>query len=342
MTQSIPKPRIEYIDIAKGLLIICLLFGHERVYGPMDGVDDKFMFIMAYPCVIYSAFFMQAFFIITGFCSSFKVDFKMFLWKNIKTLLLPSILLFMFSEYYKLCIFEHTLSTLPFSKLALWITTGAPWFIMAMFLGKLLYWPICRLQKKWQIVILAVLYLIGLLAHKYSSYPNYLWYQHTLLLTPYLLVGNQLKVNRLLEGDIFLKYAAGFFVVSISVQVLLSKCGGYIIPSQDYSICVTLLNFPIHIVNSVSGTALTLWVSKRIAHSGFLSTLGKGTLLIYLWNGIVYRSIIRLLMPFYNAESFFACTIFHVVCLVAMYVAFYYIVRIVYEHKSINWIVGKW
>ena len=342
MTQSISKPRIEYIDIAKGILIMCLLFGHERAYGPMDGVNDRFMYVMTYPCVIYGAFFMQAFFIITGFCSSFKVDFKTFLWKNVKTLLLPSILLFMFSEYYKLCIFEHTLSTLPFSKLALWITTGAPWFIMAMFLGKLLYWPIYRLRLKWQIVILAVLYLTGLVAHQYSSQPNYLWYQHTLLLTPYMLVGNQLKVHGYLDNDKFLRYGEILFVVGISVQVLFSLWAGYIIPSQDISICITLVNFPIHIVNSISGAALTLWVSKRIAHSGFLSTLGKGTLLIYLWNGIVYRSIIRLLMPFYEAESFFVSTIFHVVCLVAMYMTFYYIVRIVYDHKSLNWIVGKW
>lgn len=190
MVQTATKPRIEFIDIAKGILIMCLLFGHVRVYGHIEGMNDKFMDVMLYPIDIYRSFFMQAFFVITGFCSSFKIDFKTFLWKNVKTLLLPSILLFLFSEFYKLCIFEHTISALPFIKLALWITTEAPWFIMAMFLGKLLYWPIYRLQLKWQVIILSILYLVGLISHLYSPLPNYLWFQHALLLTPYLLVGN--------------------------------------------------------------------------------------------------------------------------------------------------------
>ena len=66
-----PKPRITYIDVAKGILICCLLYGHIRVYGPMDGLQDDVMQFMSKTGPLYGAFFMQTFFIITGFCSSF-------------------------------------------------------------------------------------------------------------------------------------------------------------------------------------------------------------------------------------------------------------------------------
>lgn len=342
MTQVNTKPRIEYIDIAKGILIMCLLFGHILFYAPMDGVEDKVMHKMHLPITFYNAFFMQSFFIITGVCSSFRDNFKNFFQKNVKTLLLPSILLFLFSEFFKLLVFSHSLSVEPFNKLSLWLTTGAPWFIMAMFLGRLLYWPIYRLPVKSQIVTLSFLYITGLIMNLYTSIPNYLWYQHTLLLTPYLFVGSQMKVHSLLDNDKFLKYLAiGGFAI-IFTQMVIGRFCGFVIPSHDYTICIKLWNFPIHIINSITGTALVLWVSKNIAHCRFLSTLGTGTLLIYLWNGIVYRSIIRLLIPFYNPDSFIICALFHVSALLLCYVAFYFIVVLIYNHKSLNWIVGKW
>ena len=342
MAQALSKSRIEYIDIAKGILIMCLLYGHAIIFAPMDGIKDSFMNKMSYPIAFYNAFFMQSFFIITGYCSSFRTDFKTFLWKNIKTLLLPSVLLFLFSEFYKLIIFKHSLSVEPLCKLVLWLTTGAPWFIMAMFLGKLLYWSIYRFPISWQIMAIFLLYIIGLITNQYTSIPNYLWYQHTLLLTPYLFVGNQLKTHNLLDNDKLLKYLAIFGFNIIVFQMILGHWLGYVIPSHDFTICIKLWNFPIHIINSITGTALVLWVSKNIVHSRFLNTLGMGTLLIYLWNGIVYRSIIRILYSFYDPDSLIKCALFHVSALLLCFVTFYYIVIFIYNHKSLNWIVGKW
>lgn len=84
------RPRIAYIDIAKGILIMCMLYGHIRVYGPMEGMNDPVMHIMSHTSGLYGAIFMQSFFIITGFCTSFTGGVK-YIWKNIKTLLIPSI-----------------------------------------------------------------------------------------------------------------------------------------------------------------------------------------------------------------------------------------------------------
>lgn len=100
------RPRIAYIDIAKGILILCMLYGYIRVYGPMEGMNDPVMHVMSHTSGLYGAFFMQSFFIITGFCTSFTGGGKKYIWKNIKTLLFPSMLLFLYPNIIKLHFFK--------------------------------------------------------------------------------------------------------------------------------------------------------------------------------------------------------------------------------------------
>ena len=334
--------RLEFIDIAKGILIMCMLFGHVNVYGPMDGVQDRFMNLMSYPCVIFSAFFMQAFFIITGYCSTFNVDFKVFLWKNVKILLIPSILLFLFSEFFKLIVFSNTFSLLPFYKLITWVANGAPWFIMAMFLAKLIYWPISRMKWEWQLLLLLIIYLSGLLSHYYIPNYNYAWFQHTFLLIPYLFIGRLIRIYCLWDNLKLLRFSAIVFSLIIIIQVFLSSLEIYVIPSHDHSICITFENFPIHVLNSILGTFFIIYISKRISCSRFLSTLGTGTLIIYLLNGVVYRSIIRISYSIYNSDNLLLCVFFHFFTFILCYVVFYLLVRVVYRYRSLSWIVGKW
>lgn len=217
-----PKPRITYIDVAKGILICCLLYGHIRVYGPMDGLQDDVMQLMSKTGPLYGAFFMQTFFIITGFCSSFKVGFKNFLWKNIKTLLIPSILLFLFSEYYKMIVFQA--DNHPFVLLLDWLTTGGPWFIITMFWAKIIYYGIYKLSVKYQIALMGLLYFSGLVLPHFHVI-NYQWHQHVFLMIPYLYVGTWCKAHvDVMER--YLKPVAYFGALSIVLQNFIAQLGG--------------------------------------------------------------------------------------------------------------------
>ena len=40
------KERIEYIDVAKGILTMCLLYGHSYIYGNIVGVDVEAMHLL--------------------------------------------------------------------------------------------------------------------------------------------------------------------------------------------------------------------------------------------------------------------------------------------------------
>ena len=70
--------------------------------------------------------------------------------------------------------------------------------------------------------------------------------------------------------------------------------------------------------------------------------MGMGTLLCYLWNGIVYRTIIRLLMPLYVPENILITLIFHIITLVMSYAAYFGLIKLIFENQYLIWIVGKW
>lgn len=335
------KPRLAYIDIAKGILICCLLYGHIRVYGPMEDMWDNVMRVMSHTGGLYGAFFMQSFFIITGFCSSFKDKFIPFLWKNLKTLLIPAILLFLFSEYYKLLVFgDEGGAILPLEKLAGWVDLKAPWFVLAMFWGRIIYWWISRVTVKIQILVLFMLYILGLLCNMYEVH-NYQFFQHTLLLLPYIFVGQLWKGHKDIV-DAYLKPVAIFGACSILLQNILSQAGVFSMPEHDFAICVSIKNFPLHILNSITGTAFVIFISKRISNNRFLERMGLGTLLIYLWNDIVYRSIVRLLWPIYCPDNIVLCVVFHVIALALCYASLYFIIRPLYQGKYLKWIMGKY
>ena len=74
--------RIEYVDILKGIGIICVLLGHNLVVQD----DGQLPEIMRY--IIYS-FHMPLFFFLSGYVFSTKVNWTNFIKKKIKTIVVP-------------------------------------------------------------------------------------------------------------------------------------------------------------------------------------------------------------------------------------------------------------
>lgn len=332
--------RIAYIDIAKGILICCLMYGHMLIFARERGIDDSAMVVMQKGIKLYAGFFMQSFFIITGFCSSFKRDFGDFFWRNVKTLLIPAIILVVFSDYIQEIVFDHHITTEPLANLEGWITFGAPWFILTMFFAKVAYWGLSRMEFKWQVAIIAVLYLLGIALNITDVIPNYLYHRHTLLMLPYLFLG-QLCKKHYDKVCKWLPYIALFGVISILGQFVVSQfVDSYSIPVHDFNISINR-TFPVHIVNAVSGTAIVMWLSKVINKSKFFETLGKGTLLIYLWNGLVNRLVLSV-VPYPNGGGILQQIVFHSIVYFVILVLFYLLVKLVYETKYLRWMVGKW
>ena len=92
-SNDIKTDRIPWIDISKGILILCLVYGHHKLFAMRSGYEDGVTVFIQHSMRFYAVFFMQTFFIITGLCSSFTTQFSKFIWKNVKTLLIPAALL---------------------------------------------------------------------------------------------------------------------------------------------------------------------------------------------------------------------------------------------------------
>ena len=124
------KRRINYLDIAKGIGIILVVWAHAR--GPLQSY-------------IYQ-FHMPFFFIISGLLYSEKSSFKEYLWKKTKGLYIPFVfwnLLFYLTKTIirgssaKVILKNAGLIVLTLSKDGEFL--GAPWFLASLFIISVLY-----------------------------------------------------------------------------------------------------------------------------------------------------------------------------------------------------------
>lgn len=329
--------RIKYIDIAKGLLICCLIYGHMLIFARQEGIDDCIMPIIRKSIKLYNAFFMQTFFIITGFCSSFNKDFRHFLWGNVKSLIIPSYLLVLISYFLQMSLWGKAGGAS--ANFFLWFTNGGPWFIVSLFWAKILYWLIAKLSIRQQFIVIGIIYAIGLTLNITNVIPNYSYHRHVMLMLPYLFVGHYCR-NNMDTYNKWLYPLAIFGVLSISIQFIVSlNVDWYSIPTHDAHIRLNK-TFYIHIINAITGSAFILWISSKIKDNSFLETLGQGTLLIYLWNGLINVLLLKIIPS--PSESIFYSIVFHIFIYILMLFIFYFLIKVIYGSKYINWLVGKW
>ena len=100
------RKRLEYIDVAKGIMISLLVFHHYP--SSMGGIAVAHIDEIKCWQEWFIVFFMPAFFFITGFCSNFNKPFKEFLISNLKVLLIPAILFIVINRLLSAIFYCHT------------------------------------------------------------------------------------------------------------------------------------------------------------------------------------------------------------------------------------------
>jgi len=335
------KKRIEYIDAAKGILIMCLLYGHSYIYEGFVGVDEEAMHLLGKTSKIYGCFFMQAFFLITGYCSSFNQTFGIYLWKCLKTILIPSMTLSFVGNILWSIMWGGSVTD-NVIELSNWFTTGGEWFIVALFWSKILMWFILKAPIKLQIIFVSIFYLVGLTLHTFNWFPEYLKHQHTFVLMPYLYLGIIAK-GYMEKIERYINPVAVWGIVIILIENILANKGIWHIPSQDASIELTFINFPIQFINVLGGIACILWLSKKMMKCNFVKKLGMGSLLVYLWNGqiLMFYAILLLNIGFQPHNQYIGF-LFYTMVITLSYLTFYFLVFVVYKNKYLKWIVGKY
>ncbi len=129
------KERIHWVDVAKGILILLLIIHHfGSAFKITDIPKDDYGFVFFWQYV-FTTFFMQAFFFMSGYCSSFNKNVKPFVLSLFKQLILP----FIFFELLT-CIYWSSNNGISVNNLYhYWLNSNGThyWFLNALILAKL-------------------------------------------------------------------------------------------------------------------------------------------------------------------------------------------------------------
>lgn len=266
------KERLNYIDAAKGILILMVVYGHIywifcKTFLIRNTALENYGNIQN----IWIAFYMPAFFMLTGYVSNFNKPFFPYLQNQLKTLILPAISLFILSQILTYLFYDGN-----FSLGIIGVVKGQGfWFLYALFVAKILYYFIHKIKAlKKHIIIVLVIYLSGVLLNNFDI-PEFWSYQHAFLLLPSLAFGNLVKK---IEKWSSLSFISTFIYIIILLFYVLFN---YKIPRVTGGIFLPISESVPYLVLSTCGTIFFFQCCKFINNNTILEYLGKNSLVIY-------------------------------------------------------------
>lgn len=326
------KTRKSYIDIAKGILIICLCYHHfPQALKQLNifGGGDFSLIWRSYS--FYACYFMQAFFIITGLCTNFSKEFKHFFLANLKSLVIPAV-----------C-FDIIIRIISYIVWGELIGNGF-WFLYTLFMCKILYWGIIRIRisQRWKD---AGLFLIALFMIRVASFCkghdledfNYFYYQNVLSMFLFLHIGAFLKQFTSQHDRLFLIGTLLFFFL-LALHLLYD----FYMPFVTAGISsLDRVYIPNYILFGLSGSFSILYISKTINSCRILEKVGQLSLLIYGFHFIVLKLVTCLLFTIIHPDIVQINVFFLLSCTITTVLTFLLSIFIS-RKKEFSFLTGKW
>ena len=315
------KERLKYIDIAKGILIFLVIIHHLPQLAIEYGISNDFLLLLDAFSDYYVAFFMPAFFIITGICTNFtKLSFGKFVQHQFATIMLPAFCLGAVSVWISLLAKGCTIP-LEYCKIGFktFIVSGGPfWFLTALFLSKIFFriWLEVlfklkvyggRLYILYTTIFCLLLYILGCICFQNKIF-NIWQFEHALVLTIFLFVGQLLKIYKL--EKIYL-YCGVIYVISIVCLNIFNWDFLYVTARFNTNIA----NLFCFIMLAVTGTLLVLYISKRIKGNFLLEYSGKNSLIVYTLHISVLASVLDVGKVFLGKNIMYSCFSVFQLCL---------------------------
>lgn len=291
MNMDSTSKRIPYLDYAKGLLIILVVIHHiPQLAKSITGMEIELFEDVKSLNFLYAIYFMQAFFFISGYCSNFNKNFCQFLANNVKSLLIPGVLLPWLMTWILnvLHLDFHPSSYLRLNIVHLIEYGSWCWFLPALFVARLCYWVIHKYSKSTVILLLGclVLLLLGCLLNTLDLFPNYWMHRHALSMVIFIGLG-QLCKHRELPTLYYGFLGLGFLFLTFCFRFCHWP---YCWITNAYH--VSLAQIPLYLLFGITGTSLILWISKQIKSSSLLETLGRNSLVIYVFQFEIIRFLL--------------------------------------------------
>lgn len=194
------KQRVEWIDVAKAMLITCVILTHLPAFAHQNGIRCFDWMEALRPW--FNPYFMPAFFIITGYCSSMDGGFKTLAIKNFKLLMIPNIIVSIGIPLSSMLLSRQTDLTVYATAICdSFLLNGGFWFLTSLFFGKLILWIICRVTERivYQILTCLGILVVGVACHDIGV-GNFWFWQNTLIAVFFLGLGLAARQFRPIES----------------------------------------------------------------------------------------------------------------------------------------------
>lgn len=301
MAQS--ATRVSYIDVAKGILIILVIIHHiPQLVKAQFGISDGCWGDISSLNFTYACYFMQTFFVVTGMCSNFDKKALPFVVNNIKTLVVPAILLPIVTVWI-VNVFSLNLnirSYLWFDYKQIILYGSSSWFLPALFLSKILFWTINRYLKEGWMQILACLLLlvVGCLLNEWDGIPNYWMHRHAFAMVLFILIGQWFRSQKE-QKKILLIGGALFVAVTVAMKTVPFH---YCWITNAFHVSVSQI--PLHILLCITGSCFIFGISRCINSNKVLEYIGKNTLFIYVFHYHFLQFLIKRILPHIDSTNY--------------------------------------
>lgn len=329
--------RIQYVDCAKGIAIILVIFGHVVEWIYPNNLGNIFHNI------IYS-FHMPLFFVLSGLTYSDEKNkcFKQFVVKKIKTLMIPSyvfVVIMLLLEYI-LGLYNFSFSTTKLLKTVLQFRMDSLrnyWFLPTLFWAFIIIWCIHRLYIKniYRMGILTVVSILGAVYITYIKKPLPFSFDNALLLSVFIELGCQLKLILDKCKKIQMKYIITMFFIWIIFTILNS----YVIGDGAIYLAQSSIQNPIlFYLAAISGSLLCIFICFNTHKIGIFSKIGRHTLIIYILQGTIVWNI-SLFINKYDCTNIFMCILVWMLIIIFTVLVSYYVS--IFINKKASFLIGK-
>lgn len=318
--------RIEYLDTTKGVLMLLVILFHISEIGLSYNVGNRMINFLNKLVILYSPFFLTTFFFITGYCSSFNINFKTFIIKNIKTLLFPS---FIFGLIIA-CIYaiqEGFIHITMYFK-AIVCCGGSYWFITALFTSKIIYYFFIKILKSNTKILIAVVFLmfIAIFNNENKILKNYWEINNAFAFLFFLHLGQYMKTKHI--KDYVYKIISLLYIITISLCCILQIN----VPILCMQIEFTYYNVFTMLIFAIAGGCFILSLSKQI-NNKILSYIGNNSLIIFMTHIFIIQKL-TFLYELHNA-FYTPFIIYFITIAITIFIA------MAVNSKYLKWMKGK-
>ena len=335
---TIDKSRLHWVDAAKGILILLVAMHHMIQRGNELGISCRALDVIHQTEIFWVPIFMATFFIVTGFWAKYDMNFKDFVVKNAKSLLLPLIVFsylggILHELFYE--ILKHTYNENALTYPSVFVSLDY-WFILALFIAKCMYWLIYKYVKNVKIrwIVTALVYLMGVLSLKAWFLPDYSCWKWAIVLMIDLPLGQVFK-DRMKGWKLFpvalLLYLGVWMVLYFNNIEFPLTTGGM----KNMDLARALPSF----ILCTAGSFVFLKLCSLIKRARVLELLGRSTLAIYIMHSWIEVLAMKTMRSFFS-QGVWVSTLATIITIVVS-VFLPCLISELLNRPKLKWILGK-